>query len=51
MLLVLNGAWVALAAGIVATRFRDLTPITQSIVQLMFFMTPIVWIYEDLLNS
>ena len=27
------------------------TPITQSIVQLMFFLTPIVWIYEDLLNS
>ena len=51
VLLVLNGAWVALAAGIVSTRFRDLTPITQSIVQLMFFMTPIVWIYGDLLNS
>ena len=37
--------------GIVSTRFRDLTPITQSIVQLMFFLTPIVWIYDDLLNS
>jgi ABC-2 type transport system permease protein len=42
---------VALAAGIVSTRFRDLTPITQSLVQLMFFMTPIVWIYSDFLNS
>jgi ABC-2 type transport system permease protein len=51
VLLVLNGAWVALAAGIVSTRFRDLTPITQSLVQLMFFMTPIVWIYSDFLNS
>ena len=51
VLLVLNGAWVALAAGIVSTRFRDLTPITQSIVQLRFLMTPIVWIYGDLLNS
>ncbi|SET58699.1 ABC transporter permease [Geodermatophilus poikilotrophus] len=50
-LLVANGAWVALLAGIVSTRFRDLTPITQSIVQLMFFMTPIVWIYEDFLNN
>ncbi|WP_456566446.1 galactan export ABC transporter permease subunit Wzm/RfbD [Blastococcus sp. SYSU D00695] len=50
-LLVLNGAWVALLAGIVSTRFRDLTPITQSVVQLMFFLTPIVWIYGDLLNS
>ncbi|SEO70692.1 ABC-2 type transport system permease protein [Trujillonella endophytica] len=50
-LIVLNGAWVALLAGIISTRFRDLTPITQSIVQLMFFLTPIVWIYDDLINS
>jgi ABC-2 type transport system permease protein len=50
-LLTVNGAWVALLLGIVTTRFRDLTPITQSIVQLAFFLTPIVWIYEDLLNS
>lgn len=50
-LLMVNGAWVALVLGIVTTRFRDLTPITQSIVQLMFFLTPIVWIYEDFLNS
>ncbi|MCZ2806478.1 ABC transporter permease [Modestobacter sp. VKM Ac-2983] len=50
-LLVANGAWAALLLGIVTTRFRDLTPITQSFVQLAFFMTPIVWIYEDLINS
>jgi ABC-2 type transport system permease protein len=50
-LLVVNGVWVALLLGIVTTRFRDLNPITQSIVQLMFFLTPIVWIYEDLINS
>jgi len=50
-LLVVNGVWVALFAGILSTRFRDLVPITQSIVQLMFFLTPIVWIYSDLLNS
>ena len=47
-LLALNGAWVALFVGIVTTRFRDIMPITQSIVQLMFFLTPIVWIYDDL---
>jgi ABC-2 type transport system permease protein len=51
VLLALNGAWVALAVGIITTRFRDIVPITQSVVQLMFFMTPIVWIYENLLNS
>jgi ABC-2 type transport system permease protein len=50
-LLLLNGAWVALLLGIVTTRFRDLTPITQSIVQLAFFLTPIVWMYQTLLDS
>lgn len=50
-LLVLNGAWVALLIGIVSTRFRDLPPVTQSVVQLLFFLTPIVWIYEDLLAN
>ncbi len=50
-LLAANGAWVAILLGIVTTRFRDLAPITQSVVQLMFFLTPIVWIYDQLLNS
>jgi ABC-2 type transport system permease protein len=51
VLVAANGAWVALLLGIVTTRFRDLAPITQSVVQLLFFLTPIVWIYGDLLNS
>jgi ABC-2 type transport system permease protein len=51
VLLAANGAWVALLLGIVTTRFRDLTPITQSLVQLLFFLTPIVWIYDDLLAN
>ena len=50
-LLVVNGAWVALFFGIFTTRFRDLSPIVASIVQLAFFLTPIVWIYQDFLNS
>jgi ABC-2 type transport system permease protein len=51
VLLTVNGAWVALLLGIVTTRFRDLLPITQSMVQLLFFLTPIVWIYQDLLDN
>ena len=51
LLLALNGAWVALAVGVITARFRDILPITQSVVQLAFFLTPIVWIYEELLNS
>jgi ABC-2 type transport system permease protein len=50
-LLAVNGAWVALLLGIITTRFRDIAPIIQSIVQLLFFLTPIVWIYDDLLKN
>src|SRR5918911_2253796 len=50
-LLVLNGAWVALFLGIFTTRFRDLAPIITSVVQLAFFLTPIVWVYSDYLHS
>jgi ABC-2 type transport system permease protein len=46
--IVLNGAWVAIVIGIIATRYRDVPPVSASIVTLMFFMTPIVWDYEQL---
>jgi ABC-2 type transport system permease protein len=49
--LVVNGMWAGLLMGIVATRFRDIPPVAESLMQLMFFMTPIVWVYDDLLNS
>lgn len=42
-LLAVNGGWIAILSGILATRFRDIPPIIASIVQLLFYMTPIVW--------
>ena len=42
-LLVLNGVWVTMFFGIIATRFRDVAPLLDSLVQLAFYMTPIVW--------
>ncbi|MGH3851731.1 MAG: galactan export ABC transporter permease subunit Wzm/RfbD [Pseudonocardiaceae bacterium] len=50
-LLVLNGAWISVLAGILATRFRDIPPIIASVTQLLFFMTPIVWSYERLKSN
>lgn len=47
-LLLLNGAWISIVSGIVATRFRDIPPIIASVTQLLFFMTPIVWSYDQL---
>ena len=51
VLLVINGLWLALLAGIIATRFRDIPPIIASLTQLLFFMTPIVWSYERLKSN
>ena len=47
-LIVLNCVWVALCFGILATRYRDISPLLFSLVQLLFFMTPIIWNEETL---
>ncbi|CCI84044.1 galactan export ABC transporter permease subunit Wzm/RfbD [Corynebacterium otitidis] len=47
-LFVLNGVWVATLFGILATRFRDITPLLESLVQLCFYLTPIVWMTDTL---
>jgi len=43
VLLAVNGGWVAILFGIISTRYRDIPPVIQSLTQLLFFMTPIVW--------
>lgn len=43
LLILLNGIWVTMLFGIIATRFRDVAPLLESLVQLAFYMTPIVW--------
>ncbi len=50
VLLVLNVLWVIMFFGILATRYRDIYPILNSLTLLMFFMTPIVWTTEGLIN-
>jgi ABC-2 type transport system permease protein len=50
-LLMVNGFWIAILAGIIATRFRDIPPIVASVVQLVFYMTPIVWDYGQLAKN
>jgi ABC-2 type transport system permease protein len=42
-LIVLNAGWVTLVFGITATRFRDIPPVVQSFMTLIFYMTPIMW--------
>jgi ABC-2 type transport system permease protein/lipopolysaccharide transport system permease protein len=42
-LLILNGLWFALFMGILATRYRDIPEIISNIMQIAFFLTPILW--------
>jgi ABC-type polysaccharide/polyol phosphate export permease len=44
MLLALaNGAWVSLLLGMISARYRDIPPVVNSLVQIVFFLTPIMW--------
>ena len=43
LVLALNGVLLALMLGIVCARFRDVPPIVQNVVQLGFFLTPIMF--------
>lgn len=43
LLVAVNVAWMALFLAIVATRFRDIPPILTNVLQLLFFVTPIIW--------
>jgi ABC-2 type transport system permease protein len=43
VLIMLNCVWVSFCFGILATRYRDIAPLLTSLVQLLFFVTPIIW--------
>ena len=42
-LLAVNAVWISLLFGVISTRFRDIPPVVNSFINLVFFMTPIVW--------
>ena len=50
-LLAFNGGWVAILFGIISTRYRDIPPVISSFIQLLFFMTPIVWTTDILTTT
>jgi ABC-2 type transport system permease protein/lipopolysaccharide transport system permease protein len=43
VVLLLNGLWMALFLGLLSARFRDVPLIIGSIVQVLFFLTPVIW--------
>jgi len=42
-LILLNGFWACLLLGVLCARFRDIPQIIANLVQVTFFMTPIMW--------
>ena len=47
-LLCLNGFWMALTLAVLSARFRDVPPICASVVRIAFFITPVIWMAEQL---
>lgn len=42
-MILLNGAWCSLVLGLICARFRDVPLIVASLLQVAFFLTPIIW--------
>lgn len=47
-LIAVNGIWMGLLLGLLCTRFRDIPPVVTSLVQVAFFITPVIWKEEML---
>lgn len=43
LLLLVNGVWIGILLGLLSARFRDIPLIVQNVVQVVFFLTPIIW--------
>jgi ABC-2 type transport system permease protein len=50
-LVALNGVWLTLVLGIISTRYRDIPQVINSVIQLAFYLTPIVWSPDSLFAS
>ena len=43
ILIAINAFWASLLLGMLCARFRDIPPIVGSVVQIAFFVTPVIW--------
>jgi ABC-type polysaccharide/polyol phosphate export permease len=48
ILVLVNGVWIALLAGIICLRYRDIQPLVQTFIQIWMLITPIFWTAESL---
>jgi ABC-type polysaccharide/polyol phosphate export permease len=47
-LVVLNLSWFAVVSAVICARFRDLKQILASLIQLIFFLSPVLWIPNEM---
>jgi ABC-type polysaccharide/polyol phosphate export permease len=50
LLVVINLAWLSLMLGVLCARYRDLPQIIASVLQVLFYLTPVMWM-PHLLNE
>jgi lipopolysaccharide transport system permease protein len=50
LLICLNGLWTGLLLGLLCARFRDIQSLVANFVQILFFLTPIIWKADQLGN-
>jgi ABC-type polysaccharide/polyol phosphate export permease len=51
MLVVINGIWVSLLCGMFCLRFRDVTQLIASLIQISMLITPIFWPPDSLTGA
>ena len=48
VLVVVNVSWVSFFTAIAAARFRDIQQVNATLIQLVFFISPVIWIPSDM---
>ena len=48
LLYLLNAIWVILLLGVICTRYRDVAHLISTAMRVMFFLTPIIWLPQQL---
>ena len=47
-LLLLNAAWMVLVLAVICARFRDMVQVMQNVMQVLFYLTPLIWSADTL---
>ena len=50
-LVLINISWISFAAAILAARFRDIQQVISTMMQLIFFVSPVIWIPNETLSG